>query len=147
MPKGRVEPREVFCKACDEPFISDKVGRASHFCHRPECDEDRKANKRRGRPRLPPTVIRALDAELALPPPPPPERPPPPKPTLAEEFGPLSEDMVMIGRLAADIGPSPRVLRETVMAVAKGEGDMRFFYRRLAAASLALAAYVGGHRL
>lgn len=41
MPKGRVEPREVICKACAEPFVSDRAGRAAFFCHRTECDEER----------------------------------------------------------------------------------------------------------
>ena len=47
MPKGSVPEREVLCRACEQPFRSTKVGRAAFYCHRPACDEDRKATGKR----------------------------------------------------------------------------------------------------
>jgi hypothetical protein len=50
MPKGRVEPREVFCKACGYPFVTDKVGKAAELCHAVACDAAReRARKSRRR--------------------------------------------------------------------------------------------------
>lgn len=145
MPKGQVEPREVICRACDEPFTSNKVGRAAHYCHRPECDEERAA-KRSARPRPRPHSTRSRP-ELTRPlPPMAPKRQEPHRPLDLDGFGPLAQDIVIIARMAMEMGPSPRVLKDTVLAVARSGGDRRFLYRRLAASALALAAHVGGHR-
>jgi hypothetical protein len=41
MPRGRVEPREVECRACGVTFVSDRCGKAAFYCRRPECDSAR----------------------------------------------------------------------------------------------------------
>lgn len=37
MPKGRVEPRRLQCRACGTAFISDRIGRQSWYCQYPKC--------------------------------------------------------------------------------------------------------------
>lgn len=118
MPKGVVASRTVECRACEQEFVTDKAGRASWYCQRPECRERRGARAARER-RVTPDPPRAA--------------------------GPLDADLEIVLRMAEEFGANPRVLREAVQAIARGTGDQRYWYRRLAAASLALAAYVGGH--
>lgn len=45
MPKGRVEPREVTCRACGVEFVSDRPGKAGWYCRSEECDARRKAER------------------------------------------------------------------------------------------------------
>jgi hypothetical protein len=45
MPKGRVEPREVTCRACGVEFVTDRPGKAGWYCHGEECDARRKAER------------------------------------------------------------------------------------------------------
>jgi hypothetical protein len=42
MPKGRVAPREMTCRACGSVFVTDKVGKASFYCREAVCDERRR---------------------------------------------------------------------------------------------------------
>lgn len=63
------------------------------------------------------------------------------------KIAPLVDEIILVAGIAADIGANPKILRESVVTIAKGEGDMRFAYRRAAAAALALAAYVNGKRI
>jgi hypothetical protein len=129
MPKGVVAPREVQCRSCGLDFVTDRAGKAGWYCRRPECVKTRKRPPRRQRERK--TVMvdelgRPLNAKL-------PKR------------GPLEEDLEVVLRLAERHGANPRIFRESIQAVARGEGDQRFHYRRIAAAALCLSAYIGGH--
>lgn len=49
MPKGRVPAREVYCKACGQPFVTDKVGKAAQLCHSVTCDERRAGQRKAAR--------------------------------------------------------------------------------------------------
>jgi hypothetical protein len=41
MPKGRVAPREMTCRACGSVFVTDKSGKAAYYCRTEACDERR----------------------------------------------------------------------------------------------------------
>jgi hypothetical protein len=45
MPQGRVPAREVVCRACGEPFVTERSGKAAFYCRRPGCDEARAASR------------------------------------------------------------------------------------------------------
>lgn len=123
------------CRACGRSFTTDRIGKQAWYCRRPECDEERAGDAReRDRTAKRERVKRRKGIGQF-------------EPLLAPDTAPLLDDLLIVARLAADIGASPRVLRECVITIAKGEGDMRFTYRRLAAVALALAAHVGGKRL
>jgi hypothetical protein len=50
MPKGRTTPRELVCKSCERPFVTDRMGRAAFYCRREDCPREmalREAEARR----------------------------------------------------------------------------------------------------
>jgi hypothetical protein len=134
MPKGRVEPRTVECRCCGHEFVTDRAGKAAFYCGSKECNLLRAEQKRtRGTTQRRATRERrsGLSRFEALTDP---------------RVEPLVDEILVVARLAADIGANPRILKESIMAIAKGHGDLRFAYRRAAACCIALAAYVGGKR-
>lgn len=63
MPKGQTPERELTCRACGQPFRTDRCGRAAYYCRTPECDEQRRATGVRIQSRA--TVDRAAAARAA----------------------------------------------------------------------------------
>lgn len=67
---------------------------------------------------------------------------------LAEpRLAPLADEIVLVAEMAMEVGANPRILKESIMRIAKREGDLRFAYRRTAACCIALAAYISGKRI
>lgn len=135
MPKGRVEPRTVVCRSCGSEFVSDRAGKAAFYCGSDECNAMRATARRvrTNQAKRDRTVQRHELERFAV--------------LATPRFAPLADEIILVAEIAMEIGANPRVLRESITRIAKGEGDMRFAYRRAAAACIALAAYIGGKRI